>query len=204
LKRLYSGSIFYREQGAKEIMKPALLVIDAQKYYFAPYGKSILPDGEKAMNSIVQLVQAARDHDIPIMYIVHEAIKPGATTNLPGTIDVELHDRLDVRQGDVKIVKHFPGSFTQTDLEARLRLASIDTVIICGYMTHQCCDTTTRQASERLFDILFASDATASRDLMIAGKPIPHHVVHETTLAIMTHFAQVIPTDEIVKKLAAM
>lgn len=57
-------------------------------------------------------------------------------------------------------------------------------VVICGCMTHMCCDTTTRQAKERGFAIWFASDATATRD----------------TLAVMGHFATVALAEEIASR----
>jgi nicotinamidase-related amidase len=70
-------------------------------------------------------------------------------------------------------------------------------------MTHLCCDTTTRQASERGYKVLFASDATATRDLSIRGKTIPYQTIHESTLAIMTGFADVLTTAEIIERLRA-
>lgn len=68
-------------------------------------------------------------------------------------------------------------------------------------MTHLCCDTTTRQASERGFAVLFAFDATATHDLELHGKVVPYQVIQETTLAIMTEFATVLSTAEIVEAL---
>lgn len=41
-------------------MKPALLVIDVQNEYFAPHGKWVLPEGEKALDQIQALLNEAR------------------------------------------------------------------------------------------------------------------------------------------------
>jgi len=47
---------------------------------------------------------------------------------------------------------------------------------------------------------LFASDATATRDLALNGEVIPYQTVQQTTLAAMTHFAKVLTTEEVSKK----
>ena len=70
------------------------------------------------------------------------------------------------------VKKHFPGSFTQTPLKAYLRRAGVDTLVVSGFQTHHCCDTTTRQARERGFAVLFAEDATATRDLTLQGRVV--------------------------------
>ena len=182
-------------------MKPALLVIDVQNEYFAPHGKWVLPDGEAALPHIQALLAAARDTGIPIVHITHEELDPNSPIFQAGSHAVDMHPAIDARPGEKLIKKHFPGSFTGTPLEAYLRQKNIDTVIISGFMTQMCCDTTTRQADERGLATLFASDATAARDLTLNGQIVPHQVIHEMTLAIMTQFAAVMATEDIIKKL---
>ncbi len=182
-------------------MRPALLIIDAQNEYFAPDGQWIIPDGEQALTRIQALLAAARDAGLPVFHITHENLNPAGPVFTPGTAAVAIRQGIDVRPGEKRILKHYPGSFTQTALEAYLRQAGVDTVIVCGYMTHMCCDTTTRQARERGFSVLFTSDATATRDLTLNGKTIPHQIVHETTLAIMTQFAVVRTSAEIIQSI---
>lgn len=184
-------------------MKPALLVIDVQNEYFAPDGLWPLPDAEAALANIQRLIAAARASGVPVIHITHESLDPRAPVFQPGSRNIEIREGIAVRPGERHIVKHFPGSFTQTPLEAYLRQDGVDTVIIAGFMTHLCCDTTSRQAKERFFAVLFAADATATRDLKLNGETVPHRQVHDTTLAVMTNFASVLPTDAIVEKLAA-
>jgi nicotinamidase-related amidase len=104
-----------------------------------------------------------------------------------------------VRPGEHRLVKHFPGSFTQTALEAYLREEGVDAVIIAGFQTQLWCDTTTRQARERGFGVIFASDATAARDQRLGDRVIPHAEIHERTLAVMASSfgARVLPAAEI-------
>lgn len=182
-------------------MKAALLVIDVQNEYFAPEGLWPLPDAEAALVNIQQLIEAARAHGVPVVHVTHESLDPRGPVFMPGSRNAEIREGIAVRQGERRIVKHFPGAFTQTPLEAYLRQAGVDTVIIAGFMTHMCCDTTTRQAKERFFSVLFATDATATRDLKLNGATVPHRQVHETTLAVMTSFATVLSTSDIIQKL---
>jgi nicotinamidase-related amidase len=182
-------------------MTPALVIIDVQNEYFAPEGLWALPDAEAALAHIQELLAAARDARLPVFHVVHENLDPQGPVFRPGSRNVEMRAGLDVRTGEQRILKHYPGAFTQTPLEAYLRRAGADTLIICGFMTHMCCDTTTRQASERGYSVWFASDATATRDLKLGDKVIPHQTIHESTLAVMTRFATVLSTDEILARL---
>jgi nicotinamidase-related amidase len=184
-------------------MKPALLIIDVQKEYFAPHGQWVIPEGEEALQQIQKLLAAFRQHNLPVFHIVHEELDPASPVFSPGSRGVEMHPAMHVLPGEITIVKHFPGAFTQTPLEAYLHLTGRDTLVICGYMTHMCCDTTTRQATEHNLSVLFAADATATRDLTSNGQLVPHRTVHETTLAIMAEFANVLTTQEIIEKVAA-
>ncbi|HEY4389449.1 MAG TPA: cysteine hydrolase family protein [Ktedonobacteraceae bacterium] len=179
-------------------MKPALIVIDVQNEYFVPHGQWIIPDGLAALAHIQELLSAFRQHQLPIFHIQHESPAPNAPVFRKGSLGREVHPEITIQPGEKQIVKHVPGAFYQTSLEEDLQTVQADTLVICGYMTHMCCDTTTRQASERGLRVLFATDATATLDLKLNDKVIPHHMVHETTLAIMTSFASVIPTGEII------
>jgi nicotinamidase-related amidase len=186
-------------------MKPGLLVIDVQNEYFAPYGKWVLPEGERALERIQALLTAARGAGVPVLHVVHEGLDPHAAVFQVGSEGVRMHPAMEVRPGELVIKKHFPGAFTQTPLEAYLRRAGVDTVMICGYMTQMCCDTTTRQARERGFDVLFAADATAARDLKgVDGQIVPHATIQQATLAAMGQFAQVLPVETIIARALAV
>lgn len=184
-------------------MKPALLVIDAQQEYFAPHGKWILPDGERALNQIHRLIDAARKSGLPIFFITHESLGENPPVFRLGSPGIELHPTLRPEPDEIVITKHFPNSFAQTPLEAYLRQAGVDTIVVSGYMTQMCCDTTTRAAREHDFAVLFAADATAARDLTLGDETISHERIHHTTLAVMTQFAHVLPTEEIIARLEA-
>ena len=101
------------------------------------------------------------------------------------------------------MVKNYPSAFTKTDLEATLRKHGIDTLVISGYMTHMCCDTTAREGFHRDFRVLFLDDATATRDGQHStlGK-VDHRSLHRTTLITQAStFSQVLPTEAFIQEL---
>lgn len=169
--------------------KAALLVIDAQQEYFAPVGKLVLPDGPRAVERIAHMLRWARAHGMPVFHIVHESRRPGATIFVPGSPALEIHPAVTPAPGEPVIQKHLPGSFTNTVLEEELRKQGIERVIISGFMTQMCCDTTAREAAHRGFAVTMLSDATAAMSVKGPdGALIPHDVVHRTHLGSLNGF----------------
>ncbi len=87
------------------------------------------------------------------------------------------------------IQKHLPGSFTGTGLEAALRDRGVARVLVSGFMTQMCCDTTARQAAHLGFAVTMLADAMAAMDVKTQdGATIPHDQVHRTHLASLSGF----------------
>jgi nicotinamidase-related amidase len=179
--------------------KAALLIIDAQVEYFAPLGRLPLPDGPAAVERIAQVLRWARGRGVPVFHIVHESRKPGAAIFAPGSAGLAIHSAVTPAPGEPVIQKHLPGSFTGTPLEEELRRRGIEQVIVSGFMTQMCCDTTTRQAAHLGFKATILSDATAAMSVKGPdGVMIPHDVVHRTHLGSLSGFlAEVKRSDEI-------
>jgi len=68
-------------------MKPALIVIDVQNEYFEPHGKSVLPDGQKALVHIQTLLTTFRKLHLPVFHVVHESLSPNALVFRHGSIE---------------------------------------------------------------------------------------------------------------------
>ncbi|HEV8673095.1 MAG TPA: cysteine hydrolase family protein [Methylomirabilota bacterium] len=181
--------------------KTALLIIDAQQEYFAPTGKIVLPDGPQAITRIAHVLEWARGRGVPVFHIVHESRRPNPTTFVPGSPALEIHPAVKPRDGEPVIQKHLPGSFTNTPLEEELRRRGIERVIVSGFMTQMCCDTTTREAAHRGFKVTLLADATAAMDVKGPdGAIIPHDVVHRTHLGSLNGFlAEVKRTEEVTR-----
>jgi len=133
----------------------------------------------------------------------HES--PGAGVFEPGTRAVETMAEVAPREGEPVVVKHLPGAFDGTDLDRVLTDLGARTVVIGGFMTHMCCDTTARQAHARGFEVVFLSDGTATRDLQGRnGRTIPHAAAHEATLAAQADgFSRLADVETVRGELAA-
>jgi nicotinamidase-related amidase len=82
--------------------------------------------------------------------------------------------------GDIRL--HLSGSFSGTNLDDILKKEEIDTVVIAGYMTQMCCDTTARQAFERGYRVEFLSDATGTKDVANYAGAIRAYDLHHAAL----------------------
>lgn len=149
----------------------------------------VLPDGPAAVARIARLLAWARATRVPVVHVVHESRKPGAQIFAPGSPALAVHPDAAPAEGEPVIQKHLPGSFTNTRLEAELRGRGIERVIVSGFMTQMCCDTTAREAAHRGFAVTMLSDATAAMDVKGPdGVVIPHDVVHRTHLGSLNGF----------------
>ncbi len=169
--------------------KTALIIIDAQQEYFAPVGKMVLPDGPRAVTQIARTLAWARARRMPVFHVVHESRRPGAGIFAPGSPALQIHPEVAPVAGEPVITKHLPGSFTGTPLEQALRERGIERVIVAGFMTQMCVDTTTREAAHRGFTVTVLADATAAMDVKAPdGQVIPHDHVHRTHLGSLSGF----------------
>ena len=86
------------------------------------------------------------------------------------------------RGHDHLIEKNLPSSFTNTDLHGWLTSMDIDSVVICGYMTHMCCDTTARQAMHLGLGVEFLSDATGTLSISNQAGTVTAEELQRATL----------------------
>ena len=167
----------------------ALIVIDVQQEYFAPVGKVVLPQGPAAAERIASVLAWARGRNVPVIHVVHESGKPNPATFAPGSPAIEIHPLATPVDGEPVLTKHLPGSFTGTNLEQLLREQGIERVILSGFMTQMCVDTTARQAAHLGLKVTVLSDATAAMDVKGPdGAVIPAADVHRTHLGSLNGF----------------
>ena len=172
-------------------MGEALLIIDVQNDYF-PGGANELVRPLEAERKIRELIADSRIKGRPVIYIQHFN-PPGDSFFLEGTKGAEISDRIRPEKGDKVIVKRYPNSFLETDLDAYLKSLRADTLIVCGMMTHMCVDTTVRAAMDHGYRVKLAADACATMDLELNGEVIPADTVHKAFIAAMDGvFAEII------------
>ncbi|MCK5430721.1 MAG: isochorismatase family protein, partial [Anaerolineales bacterium] len=64
--------------------------------------------------------------------------------------------------GGTVILKSTYDAFLDTSLDNILHDNKVEQVVICGVMTHLCCETTARSAFIQGFDVFFTVDGTAT------------------------------------------
>ena len=172
----------------------ALIMVDCQNTYRR--GIMQLTGVEPALVEARRLLDMARDLKTPIFHIQHDA---GAGS------PYDIHDEIGAiansvapLAGEPVIVKHYPNSFVQTELDAQLRALGVEKVILAGFMTHMCIRSTAEGAFNLGYAPTVVGNATASRPLAgVAGDVLPAQTVHNAALAnIRDLFGVVVETPD--------
>lgn len=161
--------------------KTAVVLIDYQQEYRS--GPLALPDEASVTPVACRLRAWAELSGITVIHVLHRAAAGAALfgEGAPGAAPLA---GLVPAAGETVIYKHLPSAFAGTGLAEALQMRSIDTLLMAGYMTHNCVDSTAREAFHRGYRVGVVADASATRDLPGAdGKPIPAATVHAATLA---------------------
>jgi len=103
-----------------------------------------------------------------------------------GTPGIDIYPELAPAAGEHVIKKHRYSGFFGTDLDIILREWEVDTVIISGTTTENCCHATARDAMFRNYRVVFLSDATATYDYPDRGfGAMSNADVHHAMLVIL-------------------
>ena len=165
-------------------MKIGLILVDIQKDYF-PGGRMELIGMNDASRNARELLRFFREKKWPIFHIQHVAVRDGATFFLPNSVGMEIHENVKPLLGETIIQKHHPNSFLNTKLHEELLKAGIESVVICGAMSHMCIDATTRAASDLGFQCTVVHDACATKDLIFGDKTVSAEIVHSAFMAAL-------------------
>lgn len=155
--------------------RPAVVVIDLVRAYTHPDGPFALPDARSAVEATAELVDTARDQDVPVYWTV--------VRYAPGLGDGGLFVRkvpalacfaegaagdwgdlaLEPEAGEVVVVKQYASAFFGTSLATTLHTAGIDTVVLGGVSTSGCVRATAMDALNSGFRPQVVRQACADR-----------------------------------------
>jgi nicotinamidase-related amidase len=180
----------------------ALIVVDVQRAFDEWEAAGKRRNNPDAVERIVELLAAFRAGATPIFHIRHEGTRPKSSF-LPDGTGYRVKDEAREIAGEPVIVKRVNSAFIGTDLEARLRRADINTLVICGATTNHCVETTTRMAGNLGFDARLVRDATWTFDRIGPdGDVHSAEDIHAMTLANLNgEFARIVSAAEIVAAL---
>lgn len=144
-----------------KLSESALILIDCQNTYRT--GVMQLVDVEPALQHARKLLDRARAAGVPVFHVQHDA---GAGSPYDLNADNgQIAETVAPRAGEPVIVKHFPDSFAGTPLQRELEAAGRKNLILTGFMSHMCVNSTARSAFDRGFAVSIVAQATATRDL---------------------------------------
>lgn len=180
----------------------ALLVIDVQESFrHAPYfeesGLAAYLEKQQA------LIDGAKAAGIPVVQIFH-VDGDRAFAKESGYIRALEGVRISP---DVTFHKNRHSAFAGTGLEIWLTQKGINRLIVSGIRTEQCCETTTRHASDLGYSVDYVTEATLTFPMTHASGTVfsPDDIRKRTELVLAGRFARIASVDDVlatVKKAA--
>jgi nicotinamidase-related amidase len=173
-----------------------LLLLDVQQGFDAPtWGTRNNPGMEER---VAELLGAWRSSNRPVIHVKHMSTDPTSPLR-PDQPGNAFKAETAPRPGERIIEKRVHSCFIGTTLEAELRAAGHDTLVIVGLTTNHCVSTSARMAANLGFDTWVVSDATATFDRVGPdGLRYPAEQIHAIALAdLHGEFATVVDTESV-------
>jgi nicotinamidase-related amidase len=171
----------------------ALIVIDVQASFTTrPYWQADeLPAYLKAQN---ELIAGYVSRKLPIIRVFH--IDSGAFAKDSGF--VRPLDGLIAFDAALTIEKNMHSAFAGTALAQWLTQHGIGNITVSGIRTEQCCETTTRHASDQGFTVNYVTDATLTFPMTHANGRVysAAEIKERTELVLAGRFAKIMTVRE--------
>ena len=170
-----------------------LVVIDAQESFrHRPYWSS--DDVEEFTAQLQRLIDGAKAQGIPVVQIFHVeengvfSLASGHVRTLAGlsiTPDAVFH-------------KHSHSALVGSGLDVWLVQHGIRRLIVSGIRTEQCCETTTRHASDIGYDVDYVTEATLTFAMTDRRGRVwsPQELKERTELVLEDRFARIVTVEE--------
>lgn len=193
-------------------MKKALIVIDVQNIYTTPESELFCQDSKATVKRINQIIDSFEKKNLPIAYVRHVHKKDGSDLGRlfdfagefedfnfkEGSDEVRYDSNLKIVKDSYEFIKNRYSSFTGTGLNDFLKKNKVDTVVIVGFMTNFCCESTTRDAHGFDYFVDFITDATGAPAL---SKKLDEKEIRKTVAEFMgAGFARIYKTKDFLKQ----
>jgi len=151
--------------------KAALLIIDVQNHFAHTDGRAYLPASKTAIPNILKVADWCSNSGVPIIMTQHfhkDNNDRGLMSKVyddyikQGEWDSELVAELKNIKNYELVTKNTYDAFWNTRLQELLSSLKVEQLIICGCLTHLCCESTARSAFVRGFEVYFVCDANFS------------------------------------------
>lgn len=165
-----------------------LLLIDVQTgvnvltHWGGPTGRRNNPEAEDRQRDLLAAFRAA---GLPVFFTRHDSREAASPLkfSLPTGAQIE---GLEPAAGEVVIEKDVNSGFIGTGLEVALRRKGVRRLVVGGFFTNFCVETTVRMAGNMGFDVYLAEDACATTNRVGPdGADHDPELVHALSVASM-------------------
>ena len=137
-----------------------LLLIDVQVgvddviHWGGLTGRRNNPDAEQSMLS---LLTAWREMELPVAFTLHDSVEENSPLklNLPSG---SLKPGFIIEDGDICVTKSVNSGFVGTSLDMDLRSINVSRLVVVGFFTNMCVETTVRMAGNMGYDTYLVPD----------------------------------------------
>ncbi|MEJ6000648.1 cysteine hydrolase family protein [Paucibacter soli] len=184
--------------------KTALLVIDVQESFRQrPYwSDQDLPAFIARSNA---LIEGAEKLGLPIVRVFHNE-GPETANNAFALASGQVRQLAELRvyAPAVEIIKHRHSALAGTGLAIWLHQQGIQRLIISGIRTEQCCETTTRHASDEGWEVDYVTEATLTFAMTHASGVTlsPAELKLRTETVLQDRFAQICTVEQALDRAA--
>ena len=164
--------------------RPAILVVDFICAYTTEWSALYAPDVVTAVHETSDLLELAREKDVPVIYTqvlynkngldggIFVQKVPVLRTMVAGEPLAEIVPELPPAEDDVIIIKQYASAFFGTSLAAMLTSLGVDTLILTGCSTSGCVRATAVDGMQHGFRVIVPRECVGDR----------HQAPHEANL----------------------
>jgi nicotinamidase-related amidase len=180
----------------------ALLFIDVQQSFSArPYWRPAPAFLDRAN----ALLAGAAVHGIPVLRIFHsDGPRQADNPFAPESGLIRPLDGLAPFDAAATFKKHRHSALVGTGLSVWLHQNGIRRLIVAGIRTEQCCETTTRHASDEGYEVDFVTEATLTFDMATPGGGVltAAQIMERTATVLAGRFATLCTVESALERAA--
>jgi nicotinamidase-related amidase len=174
-------------------LQTALVVVDVQesfrhRSYWNDRGVPVF------MERLQALIDGAKAEGIPVVRVFHVE-EEGVFSLRSGNVRLLEGVRMEP---DARFKKRSHSALVGSGLDVWLVQQGIRRLIVCGIRTEQCCETTTRHASDLGYEVDFVTEATLTWEMTDRQGRVwtPEEIKARTELVLDGRFARVVTVKE--------
>ncbi len=148
----------------------AVIIVDMQNDFVRKEGKLYVPEAEKTIGPISDLIKKARNSSAAVIYTQDWHMKDDPEFKiwgehaLAGTWGAEIVDELKPEKDYFLIKKYRYDAFFETPLDYILRVKNIKNVVISGTVANICVLHTAGSAALRWYNVIMIKDGISALD----------------------------------------